>query len=134
MWLDLCPFSGSVRIDAYVGEEYLGDYRDIRWTVTKPPELEFAVDGSVVTVRETTPGKVKLSMTATRQVWTGDDFADADDVTITTTCRTRADTLVLTVGAEGTWTVTHIADAGTVPSVFAYQPAETVDTCGSGND
>lgn len=134
LFLGLCPFSGSVRIDAYVGEEYLDDYRDIRWTVTEQPELEFAVDGPVVTVRETKPGEVALSMTATRQVWNGDDFVDGDDVSVKTTCRTRADTLVLTLGAHGAWTVAHVADAGAVPSEFAYRPAATVDTCGSGND
>jgi len=130
-----CPFSASfTTIDDRVGEEYLDDYRDIRWTVTKQPELEFAVEGPVVTVREVKPGEVELSMTATRQLWNGDDFDDGDDVDVRTTCRTRADTLVMTLEAGGTWKVVHVADVGEVSPEFAYRPAITADTCGGADN
>ncbi|HEY1174853.1 MAG TPA: hypothetical protein VGF17_01750, partial [Phytomonospora sp.] len=125
-----CPFAAGYDIGDHLGHEDLRDHREIRWTVTEAPVVEFAANGSFVEVRESRAGAVELSFTATEHRWNGDDWVPGDEEHLTTTCRIDVGSLALTLHVGGTWRVAHVADPGAVFDPLSYRPAASVDTCG----
>lgn len=130
-YVESCPFSAEARsLEALVGVDYMNAIRDVEWEVRTYPVIDVDYSDGRFGITDVEVGEVELSASGTERIWDSGtrEFNDGDDIDFTIDCRIEATWLDLTVGPDGTWTVSHRTDFETEHD---WRPGLVVETCGA---